>query len=199
MTRTLLFLTSSILHLASATAEQSPNIIFIMADDLGYGDISCYGSKTIKTPHIDKLASTGVKCTDYHSNGAVCSPTRAALMTGRYQQRSGIPGVVTAKSHRHTGLPLKEWTMGEAMKEQGYQTAMFGKWHLGYDPKFNPVKQGFDEFKGFVSGNVDYHKHIDQEGHFDWWQQDKIKEDPGYITDLSTLLLNVANSVFILT
>lgn len=186
MTRTLLFLTSSILHLASATAEQSPNIIFIMADDLGYGDISCYGSKTIKTPHIDKLASTGVKCTDYHSNGAVCSPTRAALMTGRYQQRSGIPGVVTAKSHRHTGLPLKEWTMGEAMKEQGYQTAMFGKWHLGYDPKFNPVKQGFDEFKGFVSGNVDYHKHIDQEGHFDWWQQDKIKEDPGYITDLIT-------------
>lgn len=213
MNRTLFLLTSSLFCLTSAatTADNNkgvhastaddgtpakqaggvpasikPNIIFIMADDLGYADISCYGSKTINTPHIDKLASTGVKCTDYHSNGAVCSPTRAALMTGRYQQRSGIPGVVTAKSHRHTGLPLTEWTMGEAMKEQGYQTAMFGKWHLGYDPKFNPVKQGFDEFKGFVSGNVDYIRHIDQEGYFDWWQQDKIKEDPGYITDLIT-------------
>ena len=165
-------------------ASRKPNIIFIMADDLGYGDISCYGSKTIQTPHIDKLASTGVKCTDYHSNGTVCSPTRAALMTGRYQQRSGVPGVITARAHRHTGLPLAEWTMGEAMKELGYQTAMFGKWHLGYDPQFNPTKQGFDEFKGFVSGNVDYQRHIDQEGHFDWWQQDKLKDDPGYITDL---------------
>ena len=167
-------------------ASTKPNIIFIMADDLGYGDLSCYGSKTIRTPHLDKLAKTGVKCTDYHSNGAVCSPTRAALMTGRYQQRAGVPGVITAKSHRHTGLALKEWTMGEAMKELGYQTAMFGKWHLGYDPKFNPIKQGFDEFKGFVSGNVDYHRHIDQEGHFDWWQQDQLKDDPGYITDLIT-------------
>ncbi|MGB0775160.1 MAG: sulfatase-like hydrolase/transferase, partial [Akkermansiaceae bacterium] len=143
-------------------------------------------SKTINTPHLDKLAAEGVRCTDYHSNGAVCSPTRAALMTGRYQQRAGVPGVITAKSHRHTGLALKEWTMAEAMKELGYQTAMFGKWHLGYDPKYNPTKQGFDEFKGFVSGNVDYHRHIDQEGHFDWWQQDKLKDDPGYITDLIT-------------
>ena len=161
-----------------------PNIIFIMADDLGYSDISCYGSKTIHTPHIDKLAETGVKCTDFHSNGVVCSPTRAALMTGLYQQRTGITGVVTAKNHRHTGLDLKEWTMAEALKERGYQTAMFGKWHLGYAPKFNPVKQGFDEFKGFVSGNVDYHNHIDQEGYFDWWQQDQLKDEPGYITDL---------------
>lgn len=186
MIRAAFILVSSIFSLVSATAKQSPNIIFIMADDLGYGDISCYGSKTINTPHIDKLASTGVKCTDYHSNGAVCSPTRAALMTGRYQQRAGVSGVITAKSHRHTGLDLKEWTMGEAMKNLGYQTALFGKWHLGYDPKFNPTKQGFDEFKGFVSGNVDYHRHIDQEGHFDWWQQDKLKDDPGYITDLIT-------------
>lgn len=178
-------LVSCIFHLAPpAAAAQPPNIIFIMADDLGYGDISCYGSKTIKTPSIDKLASTGVKCTDYHSNGAVCSPTRAALMTGRYQQRSGVDGVITARSHRHTGLPLEEWTMGETMKGLSYQTAMFGKWHLGYAPKFNPIKQGFDEFKGFVSGNVDYQRHIDQEGHFDWWQQDKLKDDPGYITDL---------------
>lgn len=176
--------TTGLLTLGAASAK--PNIIFIMADDLGYADIGCYGNETIKTPHIDKLAAEGVKCTDYHSNGTVCSPTRAALMTGRYQQRSGINGVITAKSHRDVGLALKEWTMGEAMKEQGYATAMFGKWHLGYPAKFNPVHQGFDEFRGFVSGNVDYHHHVDQEGHFDWWEQDKLKDDPGYITDLIT-------------
>jgi len=187
----LLTITSSFCgHFAAAkdtvSADSKPNIIYIMADDMGYADISSYGSKTINTPHIDKLASTGVKCTDYHSNGAVCSPTRAALMTGRYQQRAGIPGVITAKNHRHTGLALDEWTMAEAMKELGYQTAMFGKWHLGYAPEFNPVHQGFDEFKGFVSGNVDYHNHIDQENYFDWWEQDKLKDDKGYITDLIT-------------
>ena len=167
-------------------AFAKPNIIFIMADDLGYGELSCYGSETIKTPHLDRLAATGVRCTDFHSNGTVCSPTRAALMTGRYQQRSGVSGVITAKSHRDQGLALSEWTLGEAMKEQGYQTALFGKWHLGYPAKFNPVHQGFDEFKGFVSGNVDYHRHIDQEGHFDWWHQDETKEDPGHATDLIT-------------
>ena len=176
----------SLLPLPLVGADSKPNIIFIMADDMGYGDLSCYGSKTIKTPHLDGLAASGVKCIDFHSNGAVCSPTRAALMTGRYQQRSGVEGVITAKSHRETGLPLAQWTLGEAMKEQGYQTALFGKWHLGYQPRFNPVKQGFDEFKGFVSGNVDYHRHIDQEGYFDWWKQDELKDDPGYITDLIT-------------
>lgn len=163
-----------------------PNIIFIMADDLGYGGLSCYGNKVIKTPHLDALAATGVKCTDFHSNGAVCSPTRAALMTGRYQQRSGVEGVITAKSHREVGLGLEEKTMAEAMKELGYATALFGKWHLGYDRKFGPVKQGFDEFEGFVSGNVDYHNHIDQEGFFDWWKQDKKEDEKGYITDLIT-------------
>ncbi len=166
--------------------EKKPNIIFIMADDLGYEGLSCYGSKTIKTPHLDNLAATGVRCTDFHSNGAVCSPTRAALMTGRYQQRSGVGGVITAKSHRGTGLSLDEWTLGEAMKELGYATALYGKWHLGYEARFNPVKQGFDEFEGFVSGNVDYHRHIDQEGYFDWWKQDQKKDEPGYITDLIT-------------
>lgn len=165
-------------------AESQPNIIFIMADDLGYEGIGCYGNEAVKTPHLDRLAAEGVKCTDFHSNGAVCSPTRAALMTGRYQQRSGVSGVITALSHRHTGLGLDQWTLGEAMKQHGYQTALFGKWHLGYEPKFNPIKQGFDEFRGFVAGNIDYHRHIDQEGNFDWWTQAELKDDPGYLTDL---------------
>ncbi|WDE97767.1 sulfatase-like hydrolase/transferase [Lentisphaera profundi] len=168
------------------SAKEKPNIILIMADDMGYGELSCTGHKDFKTPHLDKMAKDGALLTDFHSNGAVCSPTRAALMTGRYQNRSGIEGVVTAVGHRHTGLDLKELTMAEALKARGYSTAMFGKWHLGYDPKFNPVHQGFDHFKGFVSGNIDYFSHIDQVGHEDWWIRDKKVKTPGYLTEIIT-------------
>jgi arylsulfatase A len=164
----------------------NPNIVLIMADDLGYGDISCYGNLTTNTPNLDVLASQGIKFTDFHSNGAVCSPTRAALMTGKYQQRTGINGVITAKSHREMGLNLNEITIAEEFKKHGYNTAMFGKWHLGYPKEYNPTLQGFDVFKGFVSGNVDYHGHIDQEGYLDWWNGAKIENDEGYSTDLIT-------------
>ncbi|YCM42294.1 sulfatase-like hydrolase/transferase [Verrucomicrobiaceae bacterium 227] len=169
---------------ALAQAGEKPNIVFIMADDLGYGDIGCFGSEHIQTPHLDALAKGGVKCTDFHSNGAVCSPTRAALMTGRYQQRSGITGVVTAANHRETGLAYEEVTLAEVLKEQGYRTGLFGKWHLGYPAKYNPVHHGFDEYTGFVSGNVDYHRKIDQEGFADWWHQDQPAIEEGYVTDL---------------
>ncbi|WP_343329193.1 sulfatase family protein [Polaribacter staleyi] len=168
------------------TTTPHPNIVIIMADDLGYGGISCFGNPTVKTPNLDLLASKGIKFTDFHSNGAVCSPTRAALMTGKYQQRTGINGVITAKSHRDVGLSLKETTIAEEFKKQGYNTAMFGKWHLGYPTEYNPTLQGFDEFKGFVSGNVDYHGHIDQEGYLDWWNGKKIENEEGYSTDLIT-------------
>ena len=170
---------------SGATAER-PNIILIMADDLGYGDIGCYGNEKIETPNIDTLAKGGVRFTDYHSNGAVCSPTRAALLTGRYQQRCGIEGVVTAAKHRHTGMALKEATFAEVLKNDGYATGIFGKWHLGYGVEFNPVKQGFDEFIGYVSGNVDYHSHIDQAGYDDWWKDNKKVPEEGYSTDLIT-------------
>jgi arylsulfatase A-like enzyme len=164
-----------------------PNIILIMADDLGYGDISCYGSKKINTPNIDALAEGGMKLTDYHSNGPVCSPTRAALLTGRYQQRAGIDGVIYAKGPtRQTGLAIEETTFAEVLKTRGYVTGIFGKWHLGYNVQFNPAKQGFDEFRGYVSGNVDYHSHIDGAGFDDWWKNlEKVPEE-GYSTDLIT-------------
>jgi len=164
-----------------------PNIILIMADDLGYGDIGCYGSTKINTPNIDALAKGGMKFTDYHSNGAVCSPTRAALLTGRYQQRAGIEGVIYAKGPtRQTGLALEETTFAEVLKTRGYATGIFGKWHLGYNVEFNPARQGFDEFRGYVSGNVDYHSHIDGAGIDDWWKNlEKVPED-GYCTDLIT-------------
>ena len=146
------------------TVVTKPNIILVMADDLGYGELSCYGSSKVNTPNLDKLAKQGVKFLDFHSNGPVCSPTRAALMTGKYQQRTGVEGVITAASHREVGLALNEFTLAEALKKEGYITAMYGKWHLGYAEEFNPIHQGFDNFTGFVSGNIDYHAHIDQEG-----------------------------------
>ncbi|MCL4109512.1 UNVERIFIED_CONTAM: hypothetical protein GTU68_038907 [Idotea baltica] len=161
-----------------------PNIVLIMADDLGYGGVSGYGNTEINTPNIDYLISQGVKFTDFHSNGSVCSPTRAALMTGKYQQRTGVEGVVTAKSHRHVGLDLEEITIAEELKKHNYNCGMYGKWHLGYSKEFNPTLQGFDDFVGFVSGNVDYHAHIDQEGYLDWWKGDKIDNEKGYTTDL---------------
>lgn len=170
----------------SKTEEKRPNIIIIMADDLGYGDLSCYGSTLINTPNLDKMASEGIKFTDFHSNGSVCSPTRAALLTGKYQQRVGIDGVVTAKHHRNHGLDPNEKTFAESIKEAGYVTGMFGKWHVGYQTKFNPINQGFDEYVGYVSGNVDYHSHIDQEGYEDWWRGDQLKKEEGYSTDLIT-------------
>lgn len=166
--------------------EKKPNIIIILADDYGYGDVGCYGSKRFLTPHIDALAAGGLRFTDFHSNGAVCSPTRAALLTGRYQQRTGINGVVTAAGHRHTGLDLGETTFADVLKPAGYATALFGKWHLGYLPDYNPVHQGFDEFIGYVSGNVDYHAHLDQTGKEDWWKQDELNPECGYTTDLIT-------------
>lgn len=169
----------------SVAAKDKPNIVLIMADDLGYADIGCYGSDFIKTPHIDALAANGLRFTDYHSNGAVCSPTRAALMTGRYPQRTGVEGVITVARHREVGLPLEEVTIAEVLKDAGYSTAMFGKWHLGYDiKKFGPQRQGFETFEGFVSGNVDYFNKIDQEGHKDWYIGDELKHVEGYVTDL---------------
>ena len=169
---------------SGAKRADRPNLILIMADDLGYGDIGCYGSEIIQTPNIDALAGGGMRFTDYHSNGAVCSPTRAALLTGRYQQRCGIEGVVTAAKHRHTGMALKEVTFAEVLKKRGYVTGIFGKWHVGYSTEFNPVRQGFDEFIGYVSGNVDYHSHIDQAGYDDWWKDHKKTPEAGYSTDL---------------
>lgn len=171
---------------ARAEGPSPPNIILIVADDLGYGDMGCYGRDDVKTPHLDAMARAGLRFTDFHSNGAVCSPTRAALMTGRYQQRSGIEGVVTAAGHRHTGLPLAEITIAEMLQVAGYRTALLGKWHLGYEPKFGPNQQGFDEFRGFVSGNVDYQSHIDQVGRPDWWRDGKLEPDEGYLTERIT-------------
>ena len=163
-----------------------PNIILIMADDLGYGDLSCYGNDYIQTPNIDQLAAEGMRFTDYHSNGAVCSPTRAALLSGMYQQRVGIHGVVYTWLRDSLGMDQEVVTVAEVFQEAGYKTGIFGKWHLGYKTEFNPLYQGFDVFRGFVAGNVDYHSHLDNQGVFDWWRDSTLEDDPGYSTDLIT-------------
>ncbi len=171
---------------AASGTEQRPNVIVILVDDVGYGDYACYGHPTHKTPNLDKLASEGIKFTDFHSNGAVSSPTRAALMSGRYQQHFGIEGVITAASHRDVGLPLGTTTIASLLKSNGYKTAMYGKWHLGYPKENNPINYGFEKFVGYVSGNVDYFSHIDQEGYEDWWHQDRLVKEEGYTTHLIT-------------
>lgn len=170
-------------------AEDKPNVIVIMVDDMGYGGLSCYDNTYFKTPAIDRLAADGVRLTDFHSNGVLCSPTRAALMTGRYQQRSGCARVINADPKvpmHHVGMHDDEWTFPEAMKTAGYATGIFGKWHLGYKPRFNPTLHGFDEFVGFISGNIDAHSHYDRVGTFDWWHGRELTKDPGYHTDLIT-------------
>jgi arylsulfatase A-like enzyme len=170
-------------------ATEQPNFVIIMADDLGYGDIGCYGNQRIETPHIDRLAAEGVRFTDFHSSGAVCSPTRAGLMTGRYQQRAGIPAVIVADPTRPThphGLQDVEVTWAEQLTAAGYETAIFGKWHLGYYKNYNPVRHGFGQFRGYISGNVDFFSHVDQAGRLDWWRDDEINDEPGYTTHLIT-------------
>jgi len=166
--------------------NEKPNIILIVSDDMGYGDFGCYGNKDHKTPNIDWLAAHGMRFTDFHTNGAVSSPTRAALMTGRYQQYAGIEGVITAAHHRDCGLDPSTTTVAKLLRENHYDTAMYGKWHLGYDVRYNPIHQGFNDFVGYVSGNVDYFNHIDQEGYADWWHQDQLHPEEGYTTYLIT-------------
>jgi arylsulfatase A-like enzyme len=139
-------------------AQRTPNILLILADDLGYGELSCQGNPQIPTPNIDSLAKGGIRFTSGYVSGPYCSPTRAGLMTGRYQERFGHefnPG--SAESALvNFGLPLTEKTMAERLKEAGYVTGAFGKWHLGYKPESIPTSRGFDEFFGFLGGAHGY-------------------------------------------
>jgi len=160
-----------------------PNIVLIVADDLGYGDLGCYGNAADRTPHIDALAEGGLKFTDFHSNGAVCSPTRAAMLTGRYQQRMGIE---KALGEGDTGLSAREQTVAACMRSAGYPTAMFGKWHLGMALEEGPNRHGFDEFRGHRHGALDYVSHVTRYGNVDWWHNETLCNEDGYCTELIT-------------
>ena len=131
--------------------NNSPNIIFILTDDLGYGDLSSYGSETIKTTNIDKLAEDGVKLTSYYAAQPVCSASRAAILTGAYPNRIGIYNAFGPTSN--SGINHDEYTLAEMLKDNGYKTGIFGKWHLGSIKEFFPTKHGFDEFYGILYSN----------------------------------------------
>jgi len=165
-----------------------PNIILFLIDDLGYGDLGGYGNMKISTPNIDELAAEGIKFTDFHSNGPMCTPTRAALLTGKYQNRFGekFEGPLSGKTQYDQGLPLQAITIPEYLKEGGYATGMFGKWHLGYQEPYLPTNQGFDEFVGLAAGDGDHHSHIDRWGREDWWQNEQKKMEEGYSVELIT-------------
>jgi arylsulfatase A-like enzyme len=160
-----------------------PSVVLIVLDDLGYGDLGCYGCEDIRTPHIDRLARQGVRLTDFYSNGPLCTPTRAALMTGRYQQRVGLEWAI-APGEKEPGLPVDETTLARSLKRQGYATALIGKWHLGYRRQFGPLAHGFDEFFGFLSADIDYYSHREINGEPDLYEGDRPVARDGYMTDL---------------
>jgi len=175
----------ALLLLASFVQAQpvrKPNVIFILVDDMGYADLSSFGSKDIRTPNIDRLAKEGVKLTQAYSNGPVCTPTRAAFITGRYQQRVGLEWAI-GPGGKEPGLPVEETSIARMLKNNGYATALMGKWHLGYKPEFSPVAHGFDEFFGILSGNVDHYSHKENNGEHDLRDQDKETFVEGFLTD----------------
>jgi arylsulfatase A-like enzyme len=139
-----------------------PNIVVIVADDMGYADLGVQGGKDIPTPNIDALAAGGTRFTDAYVSGPYCSPTRAGLMTGRYPQRFGHEFNIAGQAmHGDVGLPLTETTLADRLRAAGYRTAVFGKWHLGWAPRFHPLERGFDEFFGFLGGA---HTYLDPTG-----------------------------------
>ena len=169
-------------------AADPPNILFIVADDLGYADISCYGRRDYKTPNIDALAAGGARFTQAYANSAVCSATRTALITGRYQYRLpvGLEEPIPSASER-VGLPPEHPTLPSLLKKAGYGTTLLGKWHLGRLPKYGPLQSGYDHFWGFRGGGVDYFTH--KMGNAasdigDLWDDDVKIEQAGYLTDL---------------
>jgi arylsulfatase A-like enzyme len=170
-----------------ATAAR-PNVVLIITDDVGYGDIGSYGAPDIKTPNIDSLARDGVRLTDFYANAPLCSPTRAGLVSGRYQQRFAIESALgnATGAAVDQGLPPTGHSLPQLLKINGYATALIGKWHLGYKPEFSPNAHGYDYFFGFKSGYVDYYQHTGGDGQPDFFENDKPITETGYMTDLIT-------------
>jgi arylsulfatase A len=161
-----------------------PNIVLMLADDLGYADLSCYGAKEIRTPNIDRLAGQGVRCTQFYVSTPVCAPTRVSIMTGRYPARTSLNTNPNWRDS-NSGLDPQEVTIAEVLKKAGYATGLSGKWHLGYDQRFWPLQQGFDEYFGFISGWADYYKHFYQQEGAVWMVRgNERRDEPGYMTDL---------------
>ena len=176
-----------------------PNIVLILADDMGYGDIGCYGCTDTRSPALDRLAGQGVRFTNFYANAPECTPTRTALMTGRYQQRVGglecaigtgnvgrYDDAIRLANRHELGLPVGQTTIIRLLKQVGYEAAGFGKWHLGYEPKFWPLEHGFDHFFGPLGGGVDYYFHTEWHGWHVLHENGRPVHRDGYMTDLIT-------------
>jgi arylsulfatase A-like enzyme len=164
-----------------------PNIIYIMADDLGYADLSCYGRKDYQTPHLDKLAGQGIKFMNAYAAAALCTPTRTAFMTGRYPARTPV-GLMEPLRWGHkdsiVGLTPDYTSVAALLRNSGYETYLVGKWHLGYDLKYSPNKNGFDYFFGFNAGGIDYVSHKNPKGVPDLHENETAVTKEGYLTDI---------------
>lgn len=172
----------------AADATKRPNIVFILADDLGYADLSVYGQTDFSTPNLDRLAAQGVRFTQAYANSAVCSATRFGLITGRYQYRlrGGLEEPIAGPS-KTIGLPIQHPTLPSLLKKAGYRTALFGKWHLGYLPTFGPLKSGYDVFFGNYGGAIDYFTHkpgVGPDVPEDLYEGEVPVHKVGYYTDL---------------
>jgi arylsulfatase A-like enzyme len=173
---------------SAAAADPKPNIVFILADDLGYADLSCYGRRDFSTPNVDRIAAEGLRFTQAYANSSVCSATRTALITGRYQYRLpvGLEEPLTAGS-RKVGLSPRYPTLPLLLKKAGFGTTLIGKWHLGWLPDYGPLQSGYDHFWGFRGGALDYFTHKPEVGENveeDLWDGDAKVHQAGYLTDL---------------
>jgi len=181
-------------RLVAPPSAKRPNVLFILADDLGYGDLSCYGRPDYRTPVLDGFAAQGIKFVSAYAAAPVCTPTRCAYITGRYPQRLpvGLEEPLRRTSPADVGLPPNHPTVASLLKGNGYDTALFGKWHLGWKPEFGPNRHGFDEFFGLLSGAADYFTHRASDGPGapadgtapDLWENLTPVERVGYLTDL---------------
>ncbi len=173
---------------AATQPAPKPNVVLIITDDMGHGDLSLTGATDIRTPNLDALAGAGVRFTDFYSNGPLCTPTRAALISGRYQQRVGLEEALGNASSPHVerGLAARGTSLPQLVKNQGYATGLIGKWHLGYKPEYSPLAHGFDVFWGLKSGYVDYYTHTAGDGRPDLFEGDTPVTADGYMTDLIT-------------
>lgn len=167
-----------------------PNFVFILADDLGYADLGCYGGRSGCSPVLDRMAAQGLRFTEGYANSSVCSPTRFALATGRWQHRlrGGADEPISGRVRGNPvlGLPPSHPTLASLLRDAGYATALVGKWHLGYPPHFHPLKSGYQEFFGSLSGGFDYFTHCDTAGVHDLWDGETEIHREGYMTDLIT-------------
>lgn len=169
---------------STALADRPPNVVLIYIDNVGFGDIGCYGNPVIRTPNIDRLAREGVRCTDFYIVTSSCTPSRGALLTGRYPLRNGLTHQLSREENwTGIGLPHSETILPQYLKRAGYATGCFGKWNIGFATGSRPTDRGFDEFLGCRSGNIDYYTHV-YNGQKDLYRGTEPVEMTGYATDL---------------